>query len=149
MDGISCSSGPVPVAIEAAHTGVTDGNAATQFSTMCPRSISAPRAGVRSVVTARSSIAGFIASMTARTNFFVMRPPAPGESPLGRLLPATRARRASRRPSPEDPQAGVLLAGPAGPAGQQPGEPARDDDGQRREQHGEARGTDAARLRVE
>ena len=33
MLGIWCSSGPTPVVIDAAHTGVTDGNAATQSST--------------------------------------------------------------------------------------------------------------------
>ena len=33
MAGIRCSSWAVPVTIEAAHTGVTDGNAATQSGT--------------------------------------------------------------------------------------------------------------------
>ena len=33
MDGIQVASGPTPVVIEAAHTGVTDGKTATQSST--------------------------------------------------------------------------------------------------------------------
>ena len=33
MLGMRCRSGPTPVVIDAAHTGVTDGNAATQLST--------------------------------------------------------------------------------------------------------------------
>ncbi len=33
MPGISCASWPTPVTIDAAHTGVTDGNAATQSGT--------------------------------------------------------------------------------------------------------------------
>ena len=36
MLGMWCWSGPVPVVIDAAHTGVTDGNAATQSSTYTP-----------------------------------------------------------------------------------------------------------------
>src|SRR5262245_53215265 len=128
MAGISCSAVPVPVAIEAAHTGVTDGKAATHSSTSWPRSISSWRVGARPVATARSSIAGFIASMTARTNLFTGSP-QPGESPFGRLLPAKRARRARLRPSPEDPQARVLLAFAATPAHDQPHERGDDDHG--------------------
>ena len=76
-----------PVAIEAAHTGVTEGNAATHSSTWCPRSISSASAGARPSATARSSIAGFMASMTARTSFF-------GAT---RLTAGCAARRTSRR----------------------------------------------------
>src|SRR3954467_3594300 len=102
-------SGPVPVAIDAAQTGVTDGKAATQSSTCSPRSISSSSAGARPPATARPSTAG--------------------------LPPPTRAWRASsrRRPrgrasSPQDAQARVLLAlAPATP-GEQEGERADDED---------------------
>ena len=38
MPGMWCSSWAVPVTIEAAHTGVTEGNAATQSGMYVPRS---------------------------------------------------------------------------------------------------------------
>ncbi len=60
----------MPVAIEAEHTGVTEGKAATHSVTWCPRSISVASAGARPVATACLSMAGFMASMTARTSFF-------------------------------------------------------------------------------
>src|SRR4051812_37219083 len=104
-----CSAGPQPVAIIAAQTGVTDRKAATQSSTNCPRSIKSCSVGARPVAIARSSIAGFIASMTARTSL--------------RLTG-----------SPQDPQARVLLALAAPPTEQQPHEHADDQHGQRWEQ---------------
>ena len=61
--------------LDAAHTGVTDGNAATHSSVYCPRSISSWSAGARPVAIARSNIAGFIASMTARTSFLGINAP--------------------------------------------------------------------------
>src|SRR3954451_2829617 len=134
MPGISCSAGPLPVAIEAAQTGVTLGKAGTHSSTNWPCSISSCNVGARPLATARSSIAGFIASMTARTSFFVIGRPQPGESPSGRLLRAKRARRARLRPSTEDPEARVLLALAAAPAEQQPREPRGDKHGQRWEE---------------
>ncbi len=74
------ASGPVPVAIEAAHTGVTDGNAATESSTYTPRCRIAASAGARPVVMARSIIDGLQPSITARTSFLAiylrMRRPA-------------------------------------------------------------------------
>ena len=89
MLGIRCPSGPTPVVIVAAHTGVTDGNAATQSSTYTPSSRIRASAGARPVAIARSSIAGLSASITTRTSFF------PGRDPASR--------------SPQDPQPGVLL----------------------------------------
>ena len=82
----------MPVAIEAAHTGVTDGNAATQSSTCWPRSISSCSVGARPLAIARSSIAGFIASMTTRTSFFTaeIRRPA--------YFSPARRRRAQQQP---------------------------------------------------
>ena len=91
MPGISCCSGPVPVAIEAAHTGVTDGKAATQSSTCWPSSSSSLRIGARPPATARSSIAGFMASMTTRMSFLLtarIRSPA-YFSPARRRPPAS------------------------------------------------------------
>src|SRR3954463_12327828 len=134
MPPISWSAGPQPVAIVAAHTGVTDGNAATQSATNCPRSISSCSVGARPVAIARSSIAGFIASMTARTSFLLTASPQPRASPSGRSLSAKRARRARLRPSTEDPQARVLLALAPTAADQQPGERDDDEDGQRGEE---------------
>ena len=58
------------MAIEAAHTGVTDGNAATQSSTYTPRRMSVRSVGARPSATARSSIDGLRPSMTHRTSFF-------------------------------------------------------------------------------
>ncbi len=52
-----------------AHTGVTDGNAATQSGTYVPRSRIAFSAGALPDLIARSSIVGFIPSMTVRTSF--------------------------------------------------------------------------------
>jgi hypothetical protein len=68
MPGISWRSCQAPVTIDAAHTGVTDGNAATQSGTYSPRSISAASVGAAPAATARSSIAGAIASITHRTS---------------------------------------------------------------------------------
>ncbi len=69
MLGIQWPSGPAPVVIVAAHTGVTDGNAATQSSTYTPRSMTCASAGARPTAIARSSIAGLSASITTRTSF--------------------------------------------------------------------------------
>src|SRR5215204_5008431 len=102
MDGIRWRSGPVPVAIEAEQTGVTEGNAATLSPVCWPRSISSASDGARPDLTASSSMAGFIASMTARTSF---------------LRPVTAD-------SAQDAKAGVLLAGAPASARQQPHETA-------------------------
>src|SRR5690348_14549069 len=65
-----CSSGPTPVAIAAAATGVTDGNVDTHSGTYVPRSLIAASAGAWPCSIARSSISGLSASITARTSFF-------------------------------------------------------------------------------
>ena len=70
MLGIRWPSGPTPVVIVAAQTGVTDGNAATQSSTYTPSSRIRASAGARPVAIARSSIAGLSASITTSTSFF-------------------------------------------------------------------------------
>src|SRR3954453_11053351 len=107
-----CSSWPVPVAIVAAHTGVTLGNAATQSSTYVPRAMIVCSVGARPVATARSSIAGFRPSMTARTSFTW----------------------GSCARSSQDAEPRVLLLGAAAVADEQPGQEAQDDDCQRGEQ---------------
>ena len=56
----------VPVAIDAAQTGVTDGNDA-HASVLVPRSRTAASAGARPDATARWSIDGLRPSITART----------------------------------------------------------------------------------
>ena len=58
-----------PVAIVAAHTGVTDGNAAVQAWMPLPRAAISASAGAWPVEIARSTISGFAPSMTARTSF--------------------------------------------------------------------------------
>src|SRR5271170_6885718 len=68
MPGMSCSSWPTPVTIEAAHTGVTEGNAATQSGTYRPPCTSRSRTGAAPASIARSSIAGAIASITHSTS---------------------------------------------------------------------------------
>src|SRR3954451_19826206 len=105
-----CRSGLVPVAIEAAHTGVTDGKAATHSSTWWPRSSSRPSVGARPSATAWWSMAGFIASTTARTSFFAATALA------------------------EDPQPRVLLAGAAAAADHQPQERGEHEHGERWEE---------------
>src|SRR6059058_4844857 len=91
-----CSSCRTPVAIVAAQTGVTDGNAAQHESTYAPRCTIAASTGARPEAIARSSIAG--------------------------LRPSMRRGRASvaGRPLPQDPQARVLLALTPAPGGAQP-----------------------------
>ena len=69
MEGISCELTGRPVPIEAAHTGVSEGKAATQSGTYMPRSRSAANAGARPSVIARSSISGLSASITPSTSF--------------------------------------------------------------------------------
>src|ERR1700683_1081413 len=68
MPGIRWRSWPVPVTIDAAHTGVTDGNAATQSGTYRPSATSRWRTAPTPCSMARSSIAGAIASITHRTS---------------------------------------------------------------------------------
>src|ERR1700738_4913328 len=87
MLGISWRSGPTPVVIVAAQTGVTDGKAATQSSTYTPASRIRVIAGARPPAIARSSMAGFMASTTTSTS-------------LGGPLTLSLA---------EDAQSGVLL----------------------------------------
>src|SRR6188508_565385 len=69
--GISCTSGWPPVAIEERQTGVRDGKVVTarRYS---PSFIRKRSAGVSSVSTARSSMAGVRPSMTIRTSFLPM-----------------------------------------------------------------------------
>src|SRR5438270_1884692 len=114
MLGIRCPSGPVPVVIVAAQTGVTDGNAATQSSTYTPSSRIRRSAGARPDAIARSSIAGLSASITTSTSFFA--------------VPLTTG-------SPEDPQACVLLALPPAAGEQQPQQPGEGDQAERRGDH--------------
>jgi hypothetical protein len=54
--------------MEAEQTGVTEGNAALQASTVVPRSAIAASTGARPVAIARRSIAGCRPSMTASTS---------------------------------------------------------------------------------
>src|SRR5579859_8177412 len=103
MAGIRWASCPTPVTIEAAHTGVTDGKAATQSDTYCPRRISSPSTGAAPASTARSSIAGAIASITHRTSFG-------GEVLTSAGSPA------------QHPQAGVLLGLSRSTARTEPGQ---------------------------
>src|SRR3954454_2980805 len=63
------SAGPSPVAMLAAATGVTDGNADTQSRTYVPRCMILASTGACPWSTARSSISGLSASITARTSF--------------------------------------------------------------------------------
>src|SRR5690349_10682659 len=102
-----CSSGPSPVAMLDAATGVTDGKLDTQSRTYVPRCISAASAGARPWSIARSSISGLRASMTARKSF------------LGFVLNAggsVRPRMGGRTGSPENAEALVLLARLCAPA---------------------------------
>src|SRR5580692_4248380 len=103
MLGMWWYSGPTPVVIEAAHTGVTDGNAATQSSTYTPSCMILASAGARPTAIARSSIAGLSASITTSTSFF------------GFPLTARVADGSS-----QDPQPGVLLIVAPAAAEQQP-----------------------------
>ena len=105
--GCGGSSWRAPVAIDAAQTGVTDGNAAhavVDVGAALDDRLAAP--GARPVSIARSSIAGFMPSMTARTSL---------AGPLRRMRRPAYFSPARRRP----------------PA-QQPGEEADGDDRQRR-----------------
>ena len=75
MLGIRCRSGPTPVVIVAAHTGVTDGkrrDAVVDVHALLARS--ACSAGARPDAIARSSIEGLSASITTRTSFFGAAP---------------------------------------------------------------------------
>src|SRR5918996_4014593 len=85
-----CSPGPVPVAIAADATGVTEGKVEMQSRMYVPRSRSSARAGARPSSIASSSISGLSESITASTTF-------------GGLFAATRR-------LTQDPQARVLLA---------------------------------------
>src|ERR1700693_300417 len=89
-----------PVTIEAAQTGVTEGNAATQSDTYRPRAINLLRTGAAPAATARSSIAGAIASITHSTSLG-------GDAPTARSAaqdaqPRVLPRRAGARP-PQEP----------------------------------------------
>src|SRR3954451_6170268 len=64
------SAGPRPVAMLAAATGVTEGNADTQSRTYVPRCMIFASTGAWPWSTARSSISGLSASITARMSFF-------------------------------------------------------------------------------
>src|ERR1035441_5997066 len=113
MLGIRCSSGPTPVVIVAAQTGVTEGNAATQSSTYAPSCRIRASAGARPEAIARSSIEGFSASITTRTSFLTPLEPAASRSPG--IEPA-----ALTTPSAKDPETGVLLLVTATAGEQQP-----------------------------
>src|SRR5579875_2855226 len=144
MLGIPWRSGPAPVVIVAAQTGVTDGKAATQSDTYTPSRAIADSAGARPAAITRSSIAGFIASMTTSTSLrsrAALRPPdpalrlpdAPSDPRAGSRPPVTRSppSRSSEEPSaaplrtalpalterrsPQDPQARVLAPRPPAP----------------------------------
>ena len=56
MPLIQCSSAPVPVAISAQATGVTDGKLETHSSTSTPRSSSFSNVGARPSATVRASM---------------------------------------------------------------------------------------------
>src|SRR5579875_3208552 len=105
MLGIPWRSGPAPVVIVAAQTGVTDGKAATQSDTYTPSRAIADSAGARPAAITRSSIAGFIASMTTSTSLrsrAALRPPDSALRPPD--PPPDSALRAPDPPS--DPRAG-------------------------------------------
>src|SRR5436305_43078 len=118
MLGIRCRSGPTPVVIVAAHTGVTEGNAATQSPTYTPSWRIRRSAGARPDAIARSSIEGLSASITTSTSFLV----------------DARARAISvpRVPLAEDPETGVLLALAPTPGPQQPQQQRKGDRSYRR-----------------
>src|ERR1035441_5517291 len=125
MLGIRCSSGPTPVVIVAAQTGVTEGNAATQSSTYAPSCRIRASAGARPEAIARSSIAGLSASMTTRTSFLASLIPAPslGREPAA-LTPASVLLAVNGICGGEhlaqDPETGVLLLVTATAAEQEP-----------------------------
>src|ERR1700722_10547529 len=121
MLGMWWNSGPTPVVIEAAHTGVTDGNAATQSSTYTPSCMIRASAGARPTAIARSSIAGLSASITTSTSFFGAAPEL-SESSFA-----------------EDPQTRVLLVVAAASGEQQPQQCGQGDDSDRRRNHGQHR----------
>src|SRR5579863_10504757 len=119
MLGIRCWSGPTPVVIVAAHTGVTDGKAATHSDTYAPCSAILRRAGARPDAIARSSISGLSASITTRTSFLFTSGSAvaPGGA------------------SPQDPQPGVLLLIPLAATQEQPQQRQQRDQPERRGHH--------------
>src|SRR4051812_39983683 len=116
----SCST---PVAIEVAHTGVTEGKAAQSSGTKEPRSRTAAIAGASPRCTARSSMEGLHPSMTARSRRFMR--------------------------SAQDAQPGVLLVAAAAAGDQQRDQEADGDERQRRKEDARARDDEACRLPVE
>src|SRR5205085_9007621 len=101
MPGMWCRSALTPVMIDAAHTGVTDGNAATQPATYCPFLIRCSSIGAAPAATARSSIAGASASMTHSTSFLrlaaaLTTASAPQHAQSRVLVGAARARSRSK-----------------------------------------------------
>src|SRR5436305_15084022 len=105
MLGIRCRPGPVPVVIVAAHTGVTEGNAATQSPTYEPSWRIRRSAGARPEAIARSSIDGLSASITTSTSFLDGLPltlgsgvPRTSAPHGGGLTTAATAARAHRSP---------------------------------------------------
>src|SRR4051812_22386152 len=127
------SAGPRPVAMLAAATGVTEGNADTQSRTYVPRCMIFASTGAWPWSIARSSISGLSASTTARTSFLR----------FGWASAVT--------PSAQAAQALVLLGALAARPHDQHGEGRERDEGERREEDREAgeRQGDAVRVRVE
>src|SRR4051812_9433190 len=127
------SAGPRPVAMLAAATGVTEGNADTQSRTYVPRCMIFASTGAWPWSTARSSISGLSASTTARTSFLRF------------------GCRSALTASTQAAQALVLLGALAARSHDQHGEGRERDEGERREEDrepGEREG-DAVGVRVE
>src|SRR3954451_17837440 len=105
-------------------------------------------AGARPAATARSSIAGFMASTTTSISFFMAPiPPPPGST----VAEISRLPGVHRAPAvlPKDPQAGVLLALAPATAEQKPQQAGDDDERERREQDREAAGVERGGLAVQ
>src|SRR6266508_3988639 len=97
--GMPCTSGCAPVASDARHTGVSEGNVVTDRRYL-PFSIRKARAGTAPRSTASSSIPGVRPSMTMRTSFGAGTWSVPGEGAQTRV--ALRAPAAQPHPESRD-----------------------------------------------
>src|SRR3954451_3087836 len=124
------SAGPRPVAMLAAATGVTEGNADTQSRTYVPRCMIFASTGAWPWSITRSSISGLSASTTARTSFLR----------FGWASAVT--------PSAQAAQALVLLGALAARSHDQHGEGRERDEGERREEDRESGERECDHVRV-
>src|SRR3954452_20452088 len=101
--------------------------------------------GARPAATARSSIAGFMASMTTSISFFM--PP----SDMATVAEISRLPVTHRAPAvlPKDPKAGVFLALTPAAAEQEPQQAGDDHERERREQDREPAGDERGSLAVQ